>query len=403
MRSAAQCDIHNMKLDYSHSGRQFFFLTLTVAGREKILSRLVDAQSLSALSEAGEVVKAALLALHRVNAAVTVSDFVIMPDHFHFIMIVDYGRDRLASPLYLAHRLLDAVEWQLEGTGRDPEPRSAAGGAALRDKMAGLISEAIRAERAAWRAGEPRAVPRRVFDRDCYIELSFDSRQLAAIRRYIKLNPARAIWKQRHPDRFRRVEVPIERVFGWKGRGEAPNPEARQSAGPEARRGLDNEATGAAVGAGWGSGLCPVPCRVLHALGDLTLLGSPFFFHVRLTLKKTVAEHEAAIAEIVAEAHRGRIPVSGFISPGEREALRRLKATPGARFVKLLPHALPPRYDPSAEDSREIAAGRLLLLSGCPDTSAIASRDMRRDPAAAHEFRRNCLAMNELAAALCKK
>ena len=85
-----------MKLGYSHSWRQFFFLTLTVAGREKILSRLVDAQSRPALSEAGEVVKAALLALHRVNAAVTVSDFVIMPDHFHFIMIVDYGRDRLA-------------------------------------------------------------------------------------------------------------------------------------------------------------------------------------------------------------------------------------------------------------------------------------------------------------------
>ena len=75
-----------MKLDYSHSGRQFFFLTLTVAGREKLLSRLVDAQSRPALSEAGEVVKAALLALHRVNAAVTVSDFVIMPDHFHFII-----------------------------------------------------------------------------------------------------------------------------------------------------------------------------------------------------------------------------------------------------------------------------------------------------------------------------
>ena len=128
LRSAAQCDIHNMRLGYSHSGRQFFFLTLTVAGREKILSRLVDAQSRPALSEAGEVVKAALLALHRVNAAVTVSDFVIMPDHFHFIMIVDYGRDRLASPLYLAHRLLDAVEWQLEGTGRSTPLASRASG-----------------------------------------------------------------------------------------------------------------------------------------------------------------------------------------------------------------------------------------------------------------------------------
>lgn len=48
--------------------------------------------------------------------------------------------------------------------------------------------------------------------------------------------------------------------------------------------------------------------------------------------------------------------VSGFLSPGEKELLRCLKAEPRARFVKTLPYALPPRYDPSAEDSREIAA-----------------------------------------------
>ena len=48
--------------------------------------------------------------------------------------------------------------------------------------------------------------------------------------------------------------------------------------------------------------------------------------------------------------------VSGFLSPGEKELLRCLKAEPRARFVKTLPYALPSRYDPSAEDSREIAA-----------------------------------------------
>ena len=56
-----------MKLDYSHSGRQFFFVTLTVAGRAKILSKLVDETARPALSAVGEVVKAALLALHQVN------------------------------------------------------------------------------------------------------------------------------------------------------------------------------------------------------------------------------------------------------------------------------------------------------------------------------------------------
>ena len=138
-------------------------------------------------------------------------------------------------------------------------------------------------------------------------------------------------------------------------------------------------------------------------MGDVTVLGSPFFFHVRLTLKKSLAEHEAAIAEALAAAQRGRVPVSGFISPGERELLRRLKATPGVRFVKLLPCALPPRYDPSAEDSREIAAGRMVLLSGFPDTPAISTLEMKRNAAAAHAFRRNCLAMNDLAAALCER
>ena len=362
-----------MKLDFSHSGRQFFFITLTTAGRAKVLSQLVDEASRPRLSVIGEVVKAALLALHRVNVAVTVSDFVIMPDHLHFIMIVDYGRDRRVSPLFLSHRLIDAVERYVERTGLRPGPRGAAAGEIIRETMATLIREAITAETVAWCRGEKPSEPGSVFDRSCYIELSFDSRQLKATRRYIKLNPARALWKLRHPDRFRRIAIPAEKLLG------------PQSA------------------ACWGSGQRPVHSSAFHAMGDVTLLGSPFFFHVRLTLKKTVAEHEAAIIEIVEQAKRGKIPVSGFISPGEREALRRLKAAPGVRFIKLLPHALPPRYDPSAEDSREIADGRMLLLSGFPDTPAISSLEMRRSSAASHAFRRNCLAMNDLAAALCSR
>ena len=142
--------------------------------------------------------------------------------------------------------------------------------------------------------------------------------------------------------------------------------------------------------------------RQFDGLGNLTLLGSPFLFHVRLTLKKTLAEHEAAIVEIVEKAKRGWVPVSGFISPGEKEALRRLKAEPVARFIKLLPSALPDRYDPSAEDSREIAAGRLAILSAVRGVAAISSLALKRDPAAAHAFRRNCLEMNDIAAALCR-
>ena len=143
-----------------------------------------------------------------------------------------------------------------------------------------------------------------IWDRSFWLDLSFSSRQLKAIRRYIRLNPARALWKMRHPDRFQRHAVIRHPIL-------AAN-------------------------------------RTWDAIGNLTLLGSPLLFPVRLTRKKTPEEHAAAIEEIVEKARRGMIPVSGFLSPGEKEALRRLKEEPRARFIKMRPCALPPHYDPSA-------------------------------------------------------
>ena len=408
-----------MKLEYAKRGLQFFFVTLVVAERRQVLSSIAELEASGqagasgragrpALLPLGEIVAAALRAIHRVWPAVTISDYVVMPDHIHFLLIADYERDRGIAPLFIAHRFADAVEraqalveerngrgfapnpgeapnpsegpnpGRASHPGEGPNPARAAGALAERrvEFMAGLLREAAVAAREAapgelkvergLRFGERRGgagarAPVRsvVFARDCYIELSFDSRQLKAVRRYIKLNPARAIWKARHPDLFICYRaIKSERFAAF-----AP--------------------------------------RRFDAIGALPILGSPFLFHVRLTLKKTVAEHEAAIQEIVEKARHGMVPVSGFISPGEKEALRRLKAEPSARFVKLLPHALPARYDPSAEDSREIAAGRLVILSAFPDTPAIGSPAMKRDPAASHRFRQNCLAMNDLAAKLC--
>jgi hypothetical protein len=193
----------------------------------------------------------------------------------------------------------------------------------------------------------PPSIPR--WNRHCYIELSFDARQLSTIRRYIRLNPARAIWKERHPDRFIRFANIRHAV-------------------------LD-------------------PTHRWDAMGNVAILASPFLFHVRLTMRKTAEEHAAEIATILARAERGLVPVSGFISPGEKELLRRLKAEPQARFIKTVPFSLPPRYDPSAEDSRELAADRLLILSGFPQGT----------PDSRENLRARCNIMNSLAAALCSK
>ena len=383
-----------MRLDYAKGGLQFFFVTLASAERRAVFSRLVSEGGRPELSDIGELARAALRAVHRVWPAVTVSDYVIMPDHLHFLLIVNYDCDKSIGPLFIAHRVADAVEMAvargLERTGAlAPAPPATpittattlATAKLLAEQraaeMAGLLKASVEAANVIAAAGGlavekglhfgaivggagARAPVRSVvFARDCYIELSFDARQLKAIRHYIKLNPARALWKLRHPDLFL-----CHRAI-------------------KARR------------------LAPLAPLSFDGIGALPLLGSPFLFHVRLTLKKTVAEHAAAIEEIVEKARHGMVPVSGFISPGEKEALRRLKAEPRARFIKLLPYTLPARYDPSAEDSREIAAGRLLILSCFRDTPGISSLDMKHNRAAAHRFRQNCLAMNDIAARLC--
>lgn len=386
-----------MKLQYIHRGLQFFFITVALEGRPQVLSRLVEGVRRPTLTAEGEVVQALLVALHGVFPAVRLSDYVIMPDHVHFLMICDYETNRAINPLWVSFVLMEAIEcaWAQNARGQAPEPPEQRQGETTPEQRQGettpaaVLSEALNAARrvaaeieALEAQGVSKPEARRLarervraagvrglapepsagalrFERRCYIELSFGSRQLKTIRRYIRLNPARKLWKLAHPDRF----VCFQNI--------------RHAI-------LD-------------------PSRRWQGMGDLTLLGSPFLFHVRLTLKKSVAEHEAAIAEIVAKAKRGMIPVSGFISPGEVEALRRLKIEPHTRFVRMMPCSLPPSYDPSAEDSRELAADRLLILSGFTDTPAVPARDIRRCLGASHQFRQNCLMMNDLAAALCAK
>ncbi len=353
-----------MKMRFRHHGKQFFFITLTLAGRPAALSQLIDAKHAPALLPPGKSALEILRAIHSAFPYLTLSDNVIMPDHIHLLLIANYELSRSFNPLWFSFVLIEAIEtsWASEALGHSAIP------------PAELLKEVLERsytrteEICSWNGNDVETLPAKFppqqasplhFDRRAYIEISFDARQLKAIRHYIRLNPARAIWKREHPDRFRcfaNFRHPVlDAAHRWSG------------------------------------------------IGNLTLLASPFLFHVRLTLRKTLAEHEEAIATIVARAKRGAIPVSGFISPGERELLRRLKAAPETHFIKVLPCQLPPYYDPSAEDSRELAADRMLLLSGFHNTPALSTRDMRKDPTVAHQFRQNCLALNDLIAELCQR
>lgn len=299
-----------MHLRFAHHGRQFFFLTICVSGRRTVLSRLVDEAQRPALTRAGECVKALWLAIHRLNPALTAGEFAIMPDHVHLLLIVDYDRDPAFRPLVFLH-------WFMEESER---------------MMAAVSATAAPSPPMRW-------------DRRFWIDLSFDVRQLAAIRRYIRGNPARAIWKLRHPDRFLCHANLRHRI-------------------------LD-------------------PALPWSACGDLTLLASPFLLAVSLTRRKSLAEHEPQIAALVEKARQGWVMVCGFLSPGEKELARRLREEPRARWIKTLAQGLPPRYDPSLADSRELAAGRALLLSALPCNAPF---DWN-----------TCHRMNDLAAAMCRR
>lgn len=225
-----------MKLKFNKHGLQFFFLTFAVEGRCEALSKVVIAERKGRreadveLSDYGEAIINLWKIQHRRNAALTASARVVMPDHAHFLLIVNYDRDPSFDILNWLHHFRREIEeeWQALASrqptlpeGRQPALPEGRGGSAP------VLRPPPRWEAAFW------------------LDLSFDSRQLAAIRHYIRLNPARYLWKRNHPDCFVRHRGVVARA-------------------------LD-------------------PSRTWDAVGDLTLLGSPLLFHVRLTLKKTLA------------------------------------------------------------------------------------------------------------------
>ena len=288
-------------MHFQRHGRQFFFFTFCVEKRRPVLSSLCkgrgspelhgggDDRAHTKLLPPGLAVLEFLKAQHARNPALVASNRVVMPDHVHFILIVDFDRDPAFQPLSFAHRFMEETS-AMASTGGSGGPA-------------------------------PRPLPL-AWSPSYWVALSLSSRQLAAIRRYIHLNPARALWKSEHPDRFVRqtgFRHPI----------------------------LD-------------------PALPWSACGDLTLLSSPFLFPVRLTRRLPIAEQETALAEAMDRARSGMIPVCGFLSPAEKELQNRLRAEPRARWIKMVPSGLPPRFDPSAEDSRHLAASRLLILSSFP-------------------------------------
>lgn len=316
-----------MHFPLRHSGLRFFFLTLSTEQRRPILSRLLRNSPFPEETPIGARAASVWRSLHAADPALTASDRVLMPDHAHLLLLVR-GEVEF-NPLVFARWFMEATEDAAEG-----------------------LPWSIPTGLSRWIAPSSRGAhegPPRLWSREAYVEISFDSAQLRAIRRYIHHNPARWWWKHDHPDRFALLK-PL-----------------RHPRLP--------------------------PGNTWSGMGDATLLSSPFLFPVRLSRSTPpgTPAGESAIAAAVDKAQRGWIPLCGFISAAEREFGRQLKQLPRTRWIKTVPYGLPARCDPGVEDSRWLSSGREFLLSAL-DADAYPPWKVTRD---------GCQSMNARNAGLC--
>lgn len=86
--------------DYSSKG--YYFITFCTKKRCNILSQIVGCGILDApkndLSNIGKVVFETIEFANKNNKDITVDKYVIMPNHVHLILIIDYGSSRMPTP-----------------------------------------------------------------------------------------------------------------------------------------------------------------------------------------------------------------------------------------------------------------------------------------------------------------
>ena len=110
-----------------------------------------------------------------------------------------------------------------------------------------------------------------------------------------------------------------------------------------------------------------VPGLHWDCLGDLALLDYPELLPIVVSRRATPEAQAAQLAAWVAKVEHGAIPISGFISPGERAALRTFATIRGVRVIRLLPFGLKD-FRPHGRQLENLAESRLLVLSAFPQS-----------------------------------
>ena len=81
--------------DYDYSKAGYYFVTICTEGKECVLGTVVD--GFMKLNNAGEMIKKWIVKLNDKYENIELDEFIIMPNHIHFIVII-VGADPCVSP-----------------------------------------------------------------------------------------------------------------------------------------------------------------------------------------------------------------------------------------------------------------------------------------------------------------
>ena len=253
-----------------------------------------------------------------------ISPFVVMPDHLHLLIKIRATPDRVALGVLVSQlaKALRNAYWQIvaadAATGKTRAPGLTEGKPGIAEGKSGIAGGASAPPRGLSRETPlppPRGKSREVFERDWHDWIVKKEGQLAAFRRYIRENAARAWERRAHAQYFGRVSEVAFLGRRWFAYGN-------------------------------------------RALLDLPVL-VPFKGH-RATAEGSPEWN--ALVESAARIGPGGAGVSTFMSPLEKVCGNAI-ARAGGGLVVLSPEGFGPRWHPPREKERFCAAGRMLFLS----------------------------------------
>ena len=197
---------HSIRLrDFDYSGNGAYFVTLCTQGRECLFGDIADGEM--CVNDAGGMVEGVLLKLPERFPGFALDEYVIMPNHFHGIIILnDIGRrgDTLCSPAFdVGSSAFDQI--QNEGEHQQNQGEHKVRPYGTMENSLGRIMQAFKSMTS---VEYVRGVnehdwppfPGRLWQRNYYERIVRNDNELAAIREYIAYNPMKWAEDKENPD-----------------------------------------------------------------------------------------------------------------------------------------------------------------------------------------------------------